>query len=136
MSDNNSTIQDKSPAAAFHHCSLMVKSTDRALDFYMDILQLELDPMRPDMAYPGAWLQIGGGQIHLIELPNPDPVDNRPQHGGRDRHLALQVGDLGSLIKRLERAGIAYSKSQSGRAALFCRDFDGNAIELIEKPGS
>ena len=124
--------QDEPVTTSFHHCSLMVKSTDRALDFYIDILQLTLDPMRPDMAYLGAWLQIGGGQIHLIELPNPDPVENRPEHGGRDRHLALQVKILESLIKRLEKAGISYSKSKSGRAALFCRDFDGNAIELIQ----
>jgi len=121
------------PAVAFHHCSLMVKSTDKALDFYLDILGLELDPMRPDMAYPSAWLQIGGGQIHLIELPNPDPVENRPEHGGRDRHLALQVSDLDTVIARLETAGIAYSKSKSGRQALFCRDFDANAIELIQR---
>jgi glyoxylase I family protein len=60
-------------------------------------------------------------------------MDNRPEHGGRDHHLALQVSDLPKVIERLETADIAYSKSKSGRAALFCRDFDGNAIELLEK---
>jgi glyoxylase I family protein len=47
--------------------------------------------------------------------------------------LALQVSDLSKVIQRLEASDIAYSKSKSGRAALFCRDFDGNAIELLEK---
>ena len=66
-------------------------------------------------------------------MPNPDPINNRPSHGGRDRHLALQVSNLETIIQHLQKAGIEYSKSKSGRAALFCRDFDGNAIELVEK---
>jgi glyoxylase I family protein len=115
------------------HASLIVASTDKALRFYCGILGLELDPSRPDLGYPGAWLNVGHGQIHLLELPNLDPVDNRPAHGGRDRHLALVVSDLDTLITRLENADITVSKSKSGRKAAFCRDYDGNALELVEK---
>lgn len=125
--------QNKPLVSAIDHCSLIVANTIKALGFYKDILGLEVDGSRPDLGYPGAWLQIANGQIHLLELPNPDPVDNRPEHGGRDRHLALHVSDLATVIQRLEKAGIDYSKSKSGRAALFCRDLDGNAIELVEK---
>lgn len=125
--------KDKSLVKAIDHCSLIVAETAKALEFYMDILGLELDDSRPDLGYPGAWLQLTNGQIHLLEVANPDPVENRPEHGGRDRHLALQVSDLTEIIQRLENVGITYSKSKSGRAALFCRDFDGNAIELVEK---
>jgi len=32
----------------------------------------------------------------------------------------------------LKKAGIVYTMSISGRRALFCRDPDGNAIEIIE----
>jgi glyoxylase I family protein len=123
---------NKSLAIAFHHCSLIVANTDNALNFYAGILGLKVDESRPEMAYPGAWLNIAGGQIHLLELPNPDPVDERPEHGGRDRHLALTVSSLNTVIQRLEQENISYSKSKSGRKALFCRDYDGNAIELIE----
>ena len=125
--------QNKPIVSAIDHCSLIVAETAKALEFYRDILGLEVDASRPDLGYPGAWLQIANGQIHLLEVPNPDPVDKRPEHGGRDRHLALQVSDLALVIQRLEKAGIAYSKSKSGRAALFCRDYDANAIELVEK---
>lgn len=118
---------------AFDHCSLIVADTSKALAFYGGILDLSVDVTRPDLGYPGAWLQVGEKQIHLLELPNPDAVENRPEHGGRDRHLALQVSDLEEVVRRLEKAGIGYSKSKSGRAALFCRDYDGNAIELVEK---
>ncbi|WJW76562.1 VOC family protein [Thiohalobacter sp. IOR34] len=115
-----------------HHVSLLVADTARALQFYCGLLGLELDPARPDLGYPGAWLQLGGAQIHLLELPNPDPVRGRPLHGGRDRHIALTVDDLDAVRERLDAAGIEYSLSRSGRRALFCRDPDANAVELIE----
>jgi len=116
---------------ALHHASLIVADTGKALIFYRDLLGLEPEPDRPDLGYPGAWLNIGGQQLHLLELPNPDPVQGRPAHGGRDRHLAFRVGDLDALIGRLERAGVTYTASKSGRRALFCRDPDGNALEFI-----
>ena len=115
------------------HASLIVQNTRQALQFYCDLLGLEVDPSRPDLGYPGAWLTVGEGQLHLLELPNLDPVEGRPEHGGRDRHIALVVTGLDALLARLETAGIAYTRSRSGRAAAFCRDFDGNAVELIEK---
>lgn len=118
----------------FDHASVLVQDTARALEFYSGVLGLEQDHNRPDLSYPGAWLKLGeGGQIHLIELPNPDPVEGRPEHGGRDRHTALTVSDLDAVIAALDKAALAYTLSSSGRRALFCRDVDGNTLELIEK---
>lgn len=115
------------------HVSVLVADTARALEFYRDILGLEVDESRPRLAYAGAFLNLGDGrQIHLIELPNPDPVDGRPAHGGRDRHTAMRIGSLDAMIARLDAAHIAFTLSSSGRRALFCRDFDGNAYEFIE----
>jgi glyoxylase I family protein len=116
---------------ALHHVSLLVANTERALDFYCGVLGLSVDSARPDLGYPGAWLMVGSQQIHLLELPNPDQVTGRPAHGGRDRHTAFLVGDLEQVMQQLKAADIAYSLSKSGRRALFCRDYDGNAIELI-----
>jgi glyoxylase I family protein len=117
---------------ALHHVSLLVANTERALNFYCGVLGLAVDHHRPDLGYPGAWLTIGTQQIHLLELPNPDPVDGRPAHGGRDRHTAMLVSDLQGIMQQLAAANIAYTLSKSGRQALFCRDVDGNALELIE----
>lgn len=116
-----------------HHCSVIVSNTERSLDFYQNVLGLELEHSRPDLGYPGAWLNIGDQQLHLLELPNPDPLDNRPQHGGRDRHTAMLTDDLAALVEKLKSANIDYTLSKSGRKALFCRDPDANAIEIIEK---
>lgn len=115
-----------------HHASIVVADTGRSLSFYRDLLGLRVDGSRPDLGYPGAWLWIGDQQLHLLELSNPDPVEGRPAHGGRDRHLALTVDDLDALALQLDAAGIGYTRSRSGRRALFFRDPDGNALELIE----
>ena len=115
------------------HASVLVASTERSLVFYCDVLGLKRLDSRPDLGYPGAWLQVGTQQIHLLELPNPDPVQGRPEHGGRDRHVALRVDSVAELAADLERAGVAHTLSRSGRRALFCRDPDGNALEFIEQ---
>ena len=124
-----------------HHASFIVSDTEKSLGFYRDLLGLEVAPDRPDLGYPGAWLNIGAAdgpnravtQIHLLELPNPDPLHGRPEHGGRDRHLALEVDDFEALREKLDTGGVTYTLSRSGRKALFCRDPDQNALEFIAR---
>jgi glyoxylase I family protein len=114
------------------HASLLVADLARARGFYEGVLGLTPSPARPEMSFPGVWYQVGQGQIHLINLPNPDPVAGRPEHGGRDRHTALGVADWEALKARLDGAGVRYTLSRSGRRALFVRDPDGNALELMD----
>jgi glyoxylase I family protein len=121
-----------SQSARIHHVSLLVDDTQRSLRFYCGLLGLTVDQSRPDLGYQGAWLRLGNGQIHLLELPSPDAREGRPEHGGRDRHVALAVDDLQGVRRALERAGIPFTASRSGRRALFCRDPDGNALELVQ----
>ncbi|TCS70551.1 glyoxylase I family protein [Sulfuritortus calidifontis] len=114
------------------HVSLLVADLARARAFYEGVLGLAPSPTRPEMGFDGVWYDIGAAQIHLICLPNPDPVEGRPAHGGRDRHTALAVEGWEALKTKLDAEGIAYSLSRSGRRALFVRDPDGNALELVE----
>jgi len=116
-----------------HHVSLLVADTDASLRFFHGLLGLPIID-RPDLGFPGAWLGVGEQQIHLLELPNPDPTSGRPAHGGRDRHTAFLVEDLTDIEARLVVQGVPYTRSRSGRAAIFCRDPDGNGIELIAAP--
>jgi glyoxylase I family protein len=116
---------------SLNHASLIVANTERSLVFYCGILGLQ-QTERPNLGFPGAWLQLGAQQLHLLELDNPDPTTGRPAHGGRDRHVALNALALGPAQDTLNKAGVAYTLSISGRRALFCRDPDGNAIEIIE----
>lgn len=116
-----------------HHASLIVGDLNIALTFYQQVLGLETDDSRPALGYPGAWLVLPGQQqIHLMELDNPDKNSQRPEHGGRDHHVAFAVSSIEKISKSLERLELPFTKSKSGRKALFCRDPDGNALEFIE----
>jgi glyoxylase I family protein len=116
------------------HATVIVADLEKSLAFYCGLLGLESNPDRPDLGYPGAWLDVGEQQLHLMQLPNPDPVEGRPEHGGRDRHIAFAVADLEALCQQLDEAGVEYTRSKSGRLAIFCRDPDANALELVEAP--
>jgi glyoxylase I family protein len=116
------------------HASFLVADVKMSLVFYCDVLQLHLNETRPNFAFEGAWIDIddSGQQIHLMQLPNPDSSEGRPDHGGRDKHIALVVEDIAKLEKRLIDADVKFTRSKSGRAAFFCRDPDGNALEFAE----
>lgn len=120
------------------HAGVLVKDTLVSKKFYMDVLgMLDDDALRnPKLPFKGAFLRAGASQIHLMELPSPDPEEGRPEHGGRDRHVAVTVKDLEPLIASLEKHGRAFTFSKSGRRAVFTRDLDANALEFIEDPGA
>lgn len=122
-----------SEVRALLHAGLLVSDLGRAKVFYETVLGLAPSPHRPPLPYPGEWYELGGGQqLHLMNLPNPDADAVRPEHGGRDRHIAFGVSGLAVMRDRLDAAGVGYTTSRSGRAALFCRDPDGNTLELVE----
>lgn len=122
-----------SDVTALLHAGLLVSDLARARAFYESVVGLRLFPNRPELPYPGEWYELGGGQqLHLMGLPNPDAASVRPEHGGRDRHIALAVKNMDALKVRLDAAGVNYSVSKSGRAALFCRDPDANTLEFVE----
>ncbi len=114
------------------HASFLTSDLTKSRAFYEGVLGLRPDPGRPAMSYDGVWYNVSPAQqIHLLALPNPEAGLPRPSHGGRDRHVALAVSDFAGLVARLNQAGVAYTLSSSGRRALFCRDPDGNALELM-----
>jgi len=113
------------------HIGLLVQDLNRAAQFYEQILGLARIE-RPNLAFDGIWYGLDDAQqIHLMLLNNPYQGCVKPEHGGRDHHIAMRVDDLDVIVARLDASAIPYSMSKSGRAALFCRDADGNTIELI-----
>lgn len=116
------------------HASFLVEDLQRSLEFYCGVLQIHQNTNRPNFPFEGAWLDLNadGQQLHLMRLPNPDSKEGRPEHGGKDKHIALVVDNLDAVAEKLESAGVELSRSKSGRAAFFCRDPDGNALEFAE----
>ena len=113
-----------------HHISLNVDDTDECARFYTEQLGFARLP-RPDFGFPGAWLDAGGYQIHLLELP-----DERP---ARSQHFAIAVDDLDGTCSALAARGVDVSEPRpvggDGARQAFFRDPAGNLIEL-NQPGS
>ncbi|HZV98455.1 MAG TPA: VOC family protein [Methylophilaceae bacterium] len=112
------------------HAGLIVSDLPKSRAFYEGLLGLVPNPARPNFDFDGVWYDIGRNQIHLMVVPNPYAGITRPQHGGRDNHVAFSVEDVEPIKAALDKAGVPYSMSKSGRAAVFCRDPDGNALEF------
>ncbi|XP_075264335.1 uncharacterized protein LOC142356274 [Convolutriloba macropyga] len=117
-----------------HHVAIIVSDLARSMEFYCGVLGLSVNEERPHdkLPYAGAWLWIGPEMIHLMELPNPDPLEGRPAHGGRDRHFCVGVESVEAITGKLDGAGIEYTASKSGRPAIFFRDPDMNTVECVE----
>ncbi len=115
-----------------HHASVLVTDLNRAREFYEGILGLSINPSRPGKSFDGLWYDVGNEQIHLIVADAHDLGDETALYPGIRRHVALRVEDLKGLETRIRAAGLPIFPSSSGRPVLFCRDFDGNAFELIE----
>ncbi|MHB8920670.1 MAG: VOC family protein [Halothiobacillus sp.] len=115
------------------HVSVLVADVAAAVQFYQTVLGLGEVP-RPDLGFPGAWLTLAHGvDLHLLQLPNPDSTHECPAHGGRDRHVALRVAATAAFAERLTALNWPFTRSYSGRDALFFRDPDGNAWELVAR---
>ncbi len=111
------------------HAAVLVADVEKSIEFYGDILGLER--IERALKYPGAWYQIGDFQIHLIEDKDYQThVDL--QVSTRNPHIALGVTDLDAAKQQLLAANCIVKMSNSGRAALFTQDPDGNAIELTQ----
>ncbi len=106
------------------HVSIGVRDLDASIKFY-EWLGLVVDPNRPDFGIPGAWLQVGGQQVHLIGTEITPP--------GITNHFALIVDDLDAWIEELDRHGVSARRSAhvvgAGHQA-FVQDPSGNVVEL------
>jgi catechol 2,3-dioxygenase-like lactoylglutathione lyase family enzyme len=106
-----------------HHVSVNVDDVDVALDFYTGVLGLRARSDRPDFRFGGAWLDIGGQQVHLIEGQVPK---------GDGEHFAILVADIDATISELRSRDIKVSDAQPVGPNLqaFLTDPAGNLIEL------
>jgi glyoxylase I family protein len=108
-----------------HHVSINVHDAAESLDFYTDVLGLTARSDRPDFPFGGAWLDIGGQQVHLIHGDVPNSCG---------QHFAIRIADLDGAIAELRDRGIDVGDPSgvgSARQA-FLFDPSGNMIELHE----
>ena len=105
--------------------AVTVTDTDEALRFYVGVLGLRQRTDRPDFGIGGAWLDVGGQQLHLIQGTPPE---------SKGQHVALWFADLDAVVGELRDKGFEVrdpSVVGSDRAT-FVTDPSGNAVELHE----
>lgn len=108
-----------------HHVSINVDDVPAAVAFYTEVIGLAKRTDRPDFAFGGAWLDVGGQQIHLIEAEVP------PNLG---QHFAFLVDDVDAVVAELRAKGVDVTDPRrvgTGRQA-FLDDPAGNHLELNE----
>jgi catechol 2,3-dioxygenase-like lactoylglutathione lyase family enzyme len=110
---------------AIHHVAINVTDVTESVTFYTDVLGGALRSDRPDFGIGGAWIDLGGQQVHLLEAPVPRNLG---------QHFAIRVGDLDEVVVELRGKGVEVADpvdSGSNRQT-FLNDPSGNAIELHE----
>lgn len=106
-----------------HHVSINVRDAAKSVDFYTGVLGLTERSDRPDFGFGGAWLDIGGQQVHLIE-------GDVPTNCGQ--HFAIRVADLDATVAELRERGVDVNDPRGVGTArqTFLFDPSGNMIEL------
>ena len=110
--------------AGVHHVALCVADVPQALTFYVDVMGCSLRADRPDFGFPGAWLDAGPQQIHLMAFGDPERSMS---------HFALQVDNIDAWCEHFDARSVAYQRSPHTPGAgqqVFLHDPAGNQLEL------
>ncbi len=112
----------------------LVRDTDEAVAFYLDVLGFEL------IARMGPAFAIVGSDGHELWLSGPQssaaqpmPDGRLPEPGGWNR-LVVEVDDVPGTLARLGEAGVTQRNeplSGPGGTQVLIEDPSGNAIELF-----
>lgn len=138
---------------AMRHVGIVVANMDKALGFYRDLLGMKI---KRDMLESGDFIdnilalknvkvrtvKLSMSDGNLIELLHYEshpshPVDRKICDLGYT-HVAFTVDNLDSEYERLKKTGVEFvsaprTSPDGGAKVVFCRDPEGNQIELVEE---
>ena len=141
---------------SFFHTGFVVKDLDKSIDFYTNVLGMELGGRMerqgeyinqvlafPDAHIKGAFLDKGEGhQLELIQYISPSSGPggiNRNDVGAS--HLAFWVEDIERLYNEASQRGCTFNNPPAAvyddqgkltRKAAYAQDPDGNWLEFVE----
>jgi catechol 2,3-dioxygenase-like lactoylglutathione lyase family enzyme len=131
-----------------HHIAIKVKpgKLAEAERFYTQVLGLT-QAARPDLGFPGAWLNIKNTMIHLVEddfTPRMDAWYARPEAQSAIDHIAIKAHGFDGIKRRVVAQGLDWRQTNlqsAGLWQLFVLDVSGVVVELSfrideEPPGS
>ena len=114
-------------ATRFNHVSIPCRDINESERFYRDVFRLERLPTF-DFRFPVRYLGVGEQQLHLMQLPEEQPLPNQ--------HFALDVDDFETAFVRLRELGALDQRAHAvwelpdGSVQLYARDLAGNLLEL------
>jgi len=122
--------------SGYAHVNICVTDVDHARDFYEKKLGLAVLP-RPDFggSFGGLWFRLGESQLHLSS------VKSMPDWNGAVPHMALYIptAEFESTVEEFRSRGVEFFMDIRQREdfgvpvkTAFCRDPDGNVIELTD----
>lgn len=126
------------PISGMHHVAIITRNLAPLQQFYVDILGLPVvgNVKRTDtnILFVGA----GDTAIEIVESKSAEA----PQRGSGWNHIALEVADIEQTVADLQQQGVAFhvlprdfpAERPHFRLA-FCKDPDGNDVELIQTIG-
>ena len=110
----------------YNHIGIVVRNLEKCKWFYGTLCGLQTIA-RPPFNFPGHWYQVGPNcQLHLMVYREeiPDTM----------RHIALEVANFEEAVRELQAKGIEIlegpGKRFDGSDYLFCKDPDGNRVEM------
>ena len=132
-----------------HHFGVTVTDLDRAVEFYRDVLDLDVfdrftvsgEAFSAGVDVEGATgnfahLDAGSARVELVEYdPAGENRDTEQVNQSGAKHLGLAVDDLDEFYQELPPDVETLSEPQttaSGTRILFLRDPEDNLVELIE----
>jgi catechol 2,3-dioxygenase-like lactoylglutathione lyase family enzyme len=138
-----------------NHIGISVTNLDRSIEFYKNLLGMEISVRRifegPEyerlLALAGARGTVAlltgpNARVELFEFTQPDPKPGDPRRPVCDRgitHFCIEVSDIETEYERLRGSGVAFHCEPIGFSgvakALYGRDPDGNVFEFLELMG-
>ncbi len=126
---------------AFEHAGITSGNLNRTIAFYCDLLGLRLVLRKPTGKGELAFLEAPGGMLEIFAPAAPvAPARDVPTTEGGVRHLTFAVDAVDPLVETLRAASVTIAEEPRDahnreliRRVAFCRDPDGQLIELIER---
>jgi catechol 2,3-dioxygenase-like lactoylglutathione lyase family enzyme len=138
-----------------HHIGVSVADLQRSIDFYTDMLGMELaiapfdlggeDVERVmglrDVRVRNCIMSKGNVRLELFEFASPTPAEQDPNYSVANRgisHFGVEIEDIDGAYAHMLAHGVRFhapvTTFKGGIKATYGRDPDGNVFELLEIP--